>query len=61
MNSLNSSVVDAGKVEVVGPGVSSGALVGACELRDKEFSEIASLDIAISCVVPPVGAVGGLV
>ena len=60
MNSLNSSLVDAGEIEAVGPRVGSGALVGASEPRDKEFSESALLSIAISCVVLPVGAVGSL-
>ena len=60
MNSLNSSSVDAGEVEAAGPGVGSGASVGASEPRDKELSEPASLGVALLCVVPPVGAVGGL-
>ena len=60
MNSLNSFSVDVGEVEVVGPGVGSGALIGASESQDKELSEPALLGIAIPCVVPPVRAVGGL-
>ena len=60
MNSLNSSSVDVGEVEAVGPGVGSGASVGASEPRDKELSEPASLGVTLTCVVPPVRAVGGL-
>ena len=61
MNSVNSSSVDTGEVEAVGPGVGSGALVGANEPQDKELSEPALLDVALPCVVPPVGVVEGLV
>ena len=60
MNSFNSSLVDAGKIEALGAGVGSEALVGASEPRDKEFSKPALLDVALPCVVHPVGAVGGL-
>ena len=60
MNSSNSSVVDGEEVEAVGPGVGFGASVRAGEPRDKELSKLALLGVLLSCVLPPVGAVGGL-
>ena len=60
MNSLISSSVDVGEVEAVDPRVGSGAAVGASEQREKEFIKSALLCVALSCVVPLVGVVGGL-
>ena len=61
MNSVNSSSANTEEVEAVSPGVGSGVLVGANEPQDKELGEPALLDVALPCVVPPVGAVEGLV
>ena len=60
MKSLNSSLVDAGEAKATGPGVGSGALVGANELQDKELSEPALLGVALLCVLHSVGVVEGL-
>ena len=61
MNSLNSSLVDAGKIKAVSLGVDPEASIVVNELRNKKLNEPALLGVAVPCVIPPVGAVGGLV
>ena len=60
MNSLNTSLVDAGKVEAISPGVGSGASVEASELQDEELSKLASLGVALLYLLSPFRIVRGL-